>query len=82
VGVLNRDEERCIFLVVGRWPDGYVFVYGDTWRIRNVLKRMGFKYDPVTKHWIKKADVNKVLEELEKIPRVWIMGYGGRCEDG
>jgi hypothetical protein len=41
---------------------------------------VGFKYDPVTKHWIKKVDVNRVLEELERIPGVWIMGWGGRCE--
>jgi hypothetical protein len=73
------SRPECIYLVVGRWPDGHVFVYGDTWRIRDTLKRMGFKYDPYTKHWIKKADVNKVLEELGKIPGVWIMGWGGRC---
>jgi hypothetical protein len=24
--------------------------HGDTWKIRDKLKRMGFKYDPVTKH--------------------------------
>jgi hypothetical protein len=63
-----RDQEfkKKIVNVYFKFEGGKVMVYGDTFHIKEELKKMGFKWDPDNKAWIAPARAG-VKTELENI---------------
>jgi hypothetical protein len=49
-----------------------ILVLGDTYEIRDHLKRIGFRWDPAKKAWYTSASIgiDTVKAQLERIPEV------------
>jgi peptidoglycan/xylan/chitin deacetylase (PgdA/CDA1 family) len=64
-----RKKPRVwIFTVLGD-----VVVNGDTYKARDVLKKLGFRWNPNTKAWVApvdRVDIETVRKELEKVADV------------
>ena len=49
----------------------YVVVMGDTYHVRNVLKKIGFKWNAISSYWyIVTQNVENVIDELKKLDNV------------
>jgi hypothetical protein len=75
--VLRKRElskEKVVYVVNIKIDKDKIIVSGDTYEIRELLKKMRFKWDPNLKAWVAPATigVDVVRQELEKIPQVVI----------
>jgi len=73
--VLRKRElskEKVVYVVNIKVEKDKIVVSGDTYEIRELLKKMRFKWDPNLKAWVAPATlgVEAVKAELEKIPQV------------
>jgi hypothetical protein len=59
------DRKKIVNVYV-KFEAGKIMVYGDTFHIKEELKKMGFKWDPDSKVWVTPFRVG-VKAELEKI---------------
>ncbi len=74
----RRELDRKIVNVYVKFKDGKVIVYGDTFHIKEELKKLGFKWDPASKAWVAPARLG-VKTELENvsIPGVKVVVWEG-----
>jgi hypothetical protein len=66
--VYRKKPRVWVFTVLNE-----VVVNGDTYKVKDVLKKLGFKWNPDTKAWIApvgKIDIEMVKKELEKVADV------------
>jgi hypothetical protein len=73
--VLRQKEiskKKLAFVVSIKTVGNRIIVSGDTFEVKDVLKRMGFRWDPSNKVWVAPATigVETVKAELEKVPEV------------
>ena len=73
--VLKKKElskEKVVYVVNIKVANDRIVVTGDTYEIREELKKMRFKWDPNLKAWVAPISigVDTVKAELEKIPQV------------
>jgi hypothetical protein len=73
--VLKQREigkKKLAYVVNVKTVGNKIVVSGDTFEVKDVLKRMGFRWDPSSKVWTAPAviGVDAVKAELEKIPEV------------
>jgi hypothetical protein len=73
--VLKQKEiskKKLAYVVSVKVVGNRIVVSGDTYEVREVLKRMGFRWNPSDKTWIAPVSVgvDAVKQELEKIPEV------------
>jgi hypothetical protein len=73
--VLRQREigkRKLAYVVNIKVVNDKIVISGDTYEVREVLKRMGFRWNPNDKTWIApaKVGVDVVRQELEKIPDV------------
>jgi hypothetical protein len=73
--VLKQKEigkKKLAYVVSIKVVGNRIAVSGDTFEVKDVLKRMGFKWDPASKVWTAPASigVDVVKAELEKLPEV------------
>jgi hypothetical protein len=73
--VLRQKEigkKKLAYVVSIKVVGNKIVVSGDTFEVKDVLKRMGFRWNPSDKTWIAPASigVDVVKAELEKIPEV------------
>ena len=50
--------------------DGMLYVKGQTFYLKEKLKQMGFKWDPLLKSWYIKPEENKVDEYIKKLSEI------------
>jgi hypothetical protein len=75
--VLKQKEiskKKLAYVVSLKVVNNKIVVSGDTFEVKDVLKRMGFRWDPSNKVWTAPASigVENVKAELEKIPEVLV----------
>jgi hypothetical protein len=75
--VLKQREigkKKLAYVVSLKVVNDKIVVSGDTFEIKEVLKKMGFRWNPSDKTWIAPASigVDIVKAELEKIPEVLV----------
>jgi hypothetical protein len=75
--VLRQKEigkKKLAYVVSLKVVNNKIVVSGDTFEVKDVLKRMGFRWDPSNKVWTAPASigVENVKAELEKIPEVLV----------
>jgi hypothetical protein len=66
--VCRKKPRVWVFTVLNE-----VVVNGDTYKVRDVLKKLGFRWNPNTKAWVApvdKTDIEMVKKELEKVADV------------
>jgi ribonuclease BN (tRNA processing enzyme) len=63
VEVVTRSGRRLYLKVRG----GKVVVSGDTYPVKDALKSLGFKWDPMERVWRATADINAVKARLEAL---------------
>jgi hypothetical protein len=73
--VLRQKEvgkKKLAYVVSIKTVGNRIIVSGDTFEVKDVLKRMGFRWDPSNKVWVAPATigVETVKAELEKVPEV------------
>jgi hypothetical protein len=73
--VLRQKEigkKKLAYVVNIKTVGNKIVVSGDTFEVKDVLKRMGFRWDPASKVWVAPASIgaDTVKAELEKIPEV------------
>jgi hypothetical protein len=66
------SKTKTAYVVTIRTVNDKVVVSGDTYEIRETLKRLGLRWDPVSKAWHApaKVGIENIKAELEKIPEV------------
>jgi len=66
------SKKKLAYIVNIKVVNGRIVVSGDTFEIKEELKRLGFKWDPSNKVWVApaKVGVETVKAELEKVPEV------------
>jgi hypothetical protein len=66
------SKKKLAYVVGVKVVGNKIVVSGDTFEVKDVLKRMGFKWDPAGKVWVAPASmgVGVVKAELEKLPEV------------
>ncbi|MCC5989988.1 MAG: hypothetical protein LM558_00565 [Thermosphaera sp.] len=75
--VLKQREigkRKLAYIVNIKVVNDRIVVSGDTFEIKEVLKRLGFRWNPSDRTWIApaKVGVDVVRQELEKIPEVLV----------
>jgi hypothetical protein len=75
--VLKKKElskKKVVYAVNIKVDKDKIVVSGDTYEVRELLKKMRFKWDPDRKVWVAPASigVDMVRQELERIPEVII----------
>jgi hypothetical protein len=75
--VLRQKEigrKKLAYVVNIKVVGNKIVVSGDTFEVKDVLKRMGFRWNPSDKMWVASATigVDAVKAELEKIPEVLV----------
>jgi hypothetical protein len=75
--VLRQKEigkKKLAYIVNIKVVNDRIVVSGDTFEIKEVLKRLGFRWNPSDRTWIAPARVgiDVVRQELEKIPEVLV----------
>jgi hypothetical protein len=75
--VLRQKEigkKKLAYVVNVKISNDKIIVSGDTYEIRDTLKRLGFRWNPSDRTWIApaKVGVDVVRQELEKIPEVLV----------
>jgi hypothetical protein len=73
--VLSEREvakNKLAYVVSLKVEGDRIFVLGDTYEIRDHLKRLGFRWDPAKKVWYTSASIgiDTVKAQLERIPEV------------
>jgi hypothetical protein len=73
--VLRQKEigkKKLAYVVNVKTVGNKIVVSGDTFEVKDILKRMGFKWDPASRVWVAPASigVDAVKAELEKMPEV------------
>jgi uncharacterized protein (UPF0216 family) len=66
------SKKKLAYVVNVKTVGNKIVVSGDTFEVKDVLKRMGFRWNPSDKTWIALASigVETVKAELEKVPEV------------
>jgi hypothetical protein len=73
--VLRQKEigkKKLAYVVSLKVVNNKIVVSGDTFEVKDVLKRMGFRWDPTSRVWVAPVTigVDVAKAELEKIPEV------------
>jgi hypothetical protein len=64
-------KKKLAYVVSLKVVNDKIVVSGDTFEVKDVLKRMGFRWDPTNKVWVASAALADIVKaELEKIPEV------------
>jgi hypothetical protein len=63
VEIVTKSGKKLFMKV----KNGKLVVYGDTFHVKEVLKSMGFGWDPLEKVWYATADINTVKARLEAV---------------
>jgi hypothetical protein len=68
------SKTKTAYVVSIKTVNDKVVVSGDTYEIRETLKRLGLRWDPVSKVWLApaKVGIENIKAELEKMPEVII----------
>ena len=51
-----------------------VYVYGDTYHVKHILKQHGLRWDPIEKAWHGVVELEEIVSSLKEIAEVKVMG--------
>jgi hypothetical protein len=75
LGRADPSNARITVSVGYDFTSGVVYITGNTYHIKEHLKRMRFRWNDTYKAWEKKAsleEAKKLIEEVKRIPRVFV----------
>jgi hypothetical protein len=80
LGEREVSKTKTAYVVSLKVEGDRIFVLGDTYEIRETLKRLGLRWDPNMRAWVtSKIGVENIKAELGKIPEVIVKEeLGGR----
>jgi hypothetical protein len=75
---IEISKKKVVYFIKVKVEADKIIVSGDTYEVRDTLKRLGFKWNPNDKTWVAPASVGVdfVRAELESIPEVIIVEGG------
>jgi hypothetical protein len=74
LGEREVSRNKLAYVVSLKVEGDRIFVLGDTYEIKDHLKRLGFKWDPIKRVWYTSASigVDTIKAQLEQIPEVMV----------